>query len=103
MNQLSRLLADTSDGILDNTAEAEPPSMATGSVAPKGPCPAGGPRVLVEYVIVDGEDAYPLAPPQGAAIREVMKWLYARHSVPAEGRQAETARPTPSRTEGDTT
>ncbi|MCX2923637.1 hypothetical protein [Streptomyces sp. NEAU-W12] len=57
----------------------------------------------MEYVIVDGEDAHPLAQRQDAAIREVLKWLYARHSVPAEGGQAETASPTPSRTEGDTT
>ncbi len=57
----------------------------------------------VEYVVVDGEDAQALAQRQGVAICEVLKWLYARQSAPAEGGQAETASPTPSRTERDTT
>lgn len=103
MNHLSRLLADTSDGILDDTTEAEPPSTATVSVAPERPCPAGGPRVFVEYVVVDGEDAQALTQRQDAAIREVLKWFYACHSAPAEGGQAETASRTPSRAERDTT
>ncbi|MFI9548922.1 hypothetical protein ACIHAR_34205 [Streptomyces sp. NPDC052016] len=93
MNHLSRPLTDTPDGSLDDTAEAEPPSTATASVAPERPCAAGGLRVLVEYVVVDGEDAQALAQRQDAAIREVLTWLYARHSATPEGGQAETGQP----------
>ncbi|WP_162931264.1 hypothetical protein [Streptomyces sporangiiformans] len=47
----------------------------------------------MEYVDVDGEDAQALAQRQGAAIREVLEWLYARHSAPPESGQAAIGRP----------
>ncbi|MGP3949651.1 hypothetical protein [Streptomyces sp. 7N604] len=34
-------------------------------------------RVVVEYVVVEGEDAQALAQRQAVAIREVLEWLYA--------------------------
>ncbi|MFE9095233.1 hypothetical protein [Streptomyces sp. NPDC007264] len=46
----------------------------------------------MEYVAVDGEDAQALARRQGAAIREVLEWLYARHSAPPESGQVEAGR-----------
>lgn len=98
MNHLSRPLADTSDGSLDDTAETEPPPTATVSVAPERPCSAEGPRVVVEYLAVDGEDAQALAQRQDAAIREVLEWLYARHNAPPESGRGGTAAPEPPRT-----
>ncbi|MER7789214.1 hypothetical protein [Streptomyces sp. NPDC097640] len=41
--------------------------------------------MVVEYVVVDGEEAQALAQRQGAAIREVLEWLYAGHSAPETG------------------
>lgn len=39
----------------------------------------------MEYVVVDGGEAQALALRQGVAIREVLEWLYAGHSVPKSG------------------
>lgn len=41
--------------------------------------------MVVEYVVVDGEEAQALAQRQGAAIREVLEWLYAGRSAPKTG------------------
>ncbi|MGW3496129.1 hypothetical protein [Streptomyces sp. NPDC001020] len=95
MNHLSR---DTPNGGLDDTADTERPWTTTIGVTPGKPCSAEGPRVVVEYITVDGEDARALAQRQGAAIREVLEWLYARHSTPPESGQAGAGRPEPPRT-----
>ncbi len=42
--------------------------------------------MVVEYVVVDGDEAQALAQRQGAAIREVLEWLYAGHRAPKSGR-----------------
>jgi hypothetical protein len=93
VNHHSRPLSDTPDGGLDDTAETERPWTATVSVTPGKPCSAQGPRVVVEYIAVYGEDAQALAQRQGAAICEVLKWLYARHNAPPESGQAENSQP----------
>ncbi|MGW5662853.1 hypothetical protein ACWEWG_22560 [Streptomyces sp. NPDC003758] len=93
MNHPSRPLSDTPDGGLDDTAETERPWTATVRVTPGKPCSAEGPRVIVEYVAVGGEDAHALAQRQGAAIREVLEWLYAHRSAPPESGQVATGRP----------
>lgn len=93
MTHPSRPLTDTSDGGLDDTAEAERPWSATVSVPLGKRCPAKGPQVVVEYVAVGGKDAQALAQRQGTAIREVLEWLYARHSAPPESGEGEADRP----------
>lgn len=98
MNHPSHPQIDTPDGGLDDTAEAERLWTATVSVTPGKPCTAQRPRAVVEYVTVDGEDAQALAQRQGAAICEVLEWLYGRHSAPPETGQAEAGRPEPPRT-----
>ncbi len=98
MTHPSHPLADTPDGGLDDTAEAERPWSATVSAAPGKRCSAKRPRVVVEYVAVDGEDAQALAQRQGASIREVLEWLYARRSAPPESGELEAGRPETPRT-----
>jgi len=93
VNHPSHPLSDTPDGGLDDTAETERPWSSATSVTPGKSCSAEVPRVVVEYVAVDGEDAQALAQRQGAVIREVLEWLYARHGAPPESGQVETSRP----------
>ena len=92
VNHPSRPTDTPNDG-LDDTAETERPWSSATSVTPGKSCSAEVPRVVVEYVAVDGEDAQALAQRQGAVIREVLEWLYARHGASLECGQAETSRP----------
>lgn len=98
MNHPSCPLSDTPDGDLDDTAEAERPWSATVCVAPDKHCSAKGPRVVVAYVAIEGEDAQALAQRQGAAIREVLEWLYARRSAHRKADRPHPAGPEPPRT-----
>ncbi|WP_159025331.1 hypothetical protein [Streptomyces pluripotens] len=69
--------ADGQDRGLDDPAEAERPWTTTTRIPDELPCSADGLRVVVEYVVVEGEDAQALAQRQAVAIREVLEWLYA--------------------------
>ncbi|MEU6158790.1 hypothetical protein [Streptomyces sp. NPDC047130] len=67
--------ADISGVGLDADIEMERP-WSLAACADRGlTCPADGLRAVVEYLVVDGEDAHALAQRQGAAIREVLGWL----------------------------
>lgn len=77
---------------LDDIAEAERPWTTTVNGTPEKPCSAREPRLVVEYVTVDGEDAQALARRQGAAIREVLGWFHANHRASLETGQAEASR-----------
>ena len=84
MNQPARPSHDTQDRGLDDTAESERPWTTTvrGNAETRS---SEGLRVVVEYVVVDGEEAQAVAQRQGVAIREVLEWLYAGHSAPKTG------------------
>lgn len=81
---MRRRRPDTKDRGLDDTAESERPwtTIVRDNVETRS---SEGLRVVVEYVVVDGEEAQALAQRQGAAIREVLEWLYAGHSAPETG------------------
>jgi hypothetical protein len=98
VNHPSRPLSNAPDGRLDYTAETERPWTTTVGVTRGKRCSAEVPWMVVEYVAVDGEDAQALTQRQGAAIREVLEWLYAHRSTPPETGQAEAGRPHPPRT-----
>lgn len=79
---------------LDDTSETERPWSSTAPDPTDGtPTPADraetdvpneGLRVVVEYIVIDGEDAHALAQRQGAALREVLQWLHAHASTPPD-------------------
>ncbi|MCQ8831734.1 hypothetical protein [Streptomyces malaysiensis] len=85
MNQRSRPASDTQDRGLDDAAEMERPWTSTGRSNDETHT-SEGLRTVVEYVAVDGGEAQALAQRQGAAIREVLEWLYAGHNAPKSGR-----------------
>ncbi|MFF5590114.1 hypothetical protein [Streptomyces hygroscopicus] len=84
MNQRSRPASDTQDRGLDDAAEMERLWTTTGRGNAETRA-SEGLRVVVEYVVVDGEEAQALAQRQGVVIREVLEWLYAGHSAPKTG------------------
>ncbi|WP_432011663.1 hypothetical protein [Streptomyces cucumeris] len=85
MNQRSWPASDTQDHGLDDTTESERPWTSTGRGNAETRT-SEGLRTVVEYVVVDGGEAQALAQRQGAAIREVLEWLYAGHSASDSGR-----------------
>ncbi|MCC4321467.1 hypothetical protein [Streptomyces malaysiensis] len=85
MNWPSQPSSDTQDRGLDDTTEMERPWTTTGRGNAET-CTSEGPRMVVEYVVVDGGEAQALAQRQGAAIREALEWLYAGHGAPKSGR-----------------
>lgn len=80
------------DGGLEERAEVERPwslvARHGAGAADDGETPSGAarPRVIVEYVVVDGEDAEVLRERQAMAIRVVVEWVF-HHSTTA-GREA---------------
>jgi hypothetical protein len=65
------------DDGLDDAAETERPWSTTVRMPEGISSPTQRLRVVVEYVVVEGEDAQALAQRQAIAIREVLEWLYA--------------------------
>lgn len=51
--------------------------MATVRASADSRYSARKPRVIVEYAVVNSEDAQVLAQRQGAVIRELLEWLHA--------------------------
>ncbi|MFI1334731.1 hypothetical protein ACH4U7_32415 [Streptomyces sp. NPDC020845] len=84
MNHPVRPSTDPQDSGLDDVAEMERPWTTTVRDNTETRS-SEGLRVVVEYVVVDGEEAQALAQRQGAAIREVLEWLYAGRSAPKAG------------------
>ncbi|MDT0548216.1 hypothetical protein [Streptomyces lonegramiae] len=84
MNHPARPSSDPQDRGLDDVAEMERPWTTTvrDNIEMRS---SEGLRTVMEYVVVDGEEAQVLAQRQGAAIREVLEWLYAGHSAPKVG------------------
>jgi hypothetical protein len=78
----------THDRGLDDAAETERPWSSDTRIPGELPCSACGLRVVVEYVVVEGEDAHALAQRQAVAIREVVEWLYAHRGAAAEESRA---------------
>lgn len=62
---------------LDAVPETERPWSTDIGMPQELPCSADRRPVIVEYVVVDGDDAEALAQRQGAAIREVLEWIHA--------------------------
>ncbi|MBL1095685.1 hypothetical protein [Streptomyces coffeae] len=84
MNHPACPSTDPQDRGLDDVAEMERPWTTT--VRDNAETHSSeGLRVVVEYVVVDGGEAHALAQRQGAAIREVLEWLYAGHGAPKAG------------------
>ncbi|MFB7497137.1 hypothetical protein ACFC09_21040 [Streptomyces sp. NPDC056161] len=65
------------DDGLDDVAETERPGLTTVRMPEGISSPTQRLRVVVEHVVVEGEDAQALAQRQTIAIREVLEWLYA--------------------------
>ncbi|WP_125937216.1 hypothetical protein [Streptomyces sp. WAC 06738] len=68
---------NTQDHGLDKLTEAERPWSPDTGTRQELPCSADRQPVIVEYIVVDGKDAEAVAQRQGAAIREVLEWIYA--------------------------
>ena len=68
---------NSQDHGLDKFTEVERPWSPDIGTRQELPCSADRRPVIVEYIVVDGEDAEALAERQGAAIREVLEWIHA--------------------------
>lgn len=77
--------AEISDAGLDADIETERPWSLAACTDRGLCCPADGVRAVVEYLVVDGEDAHALARRQGAAVREVLEWLREHQDDSPEG------------------
>ncbi|WP_405590026.1 hypothetical protein [Streptomyces sp. NBC_01190] len=80
--------AKEQDRGLDGTAEVERPWSSVARIPDELPCIDDGLRVVVEYVVVEGEDAHALARRQAVAVRMVLEWLYAHRGGAARDSRA---------------